>query len=71
MDMFNERDLLNYGTYNDYLDSFIQDDDMFYLQNKEIARMVTAFRSVIFLFDEIFHQAHLNFYLLRVCRAEG
>lgn len=47
--MSNERDLLNYDTYNEYLDSFIQADDMFYLQNKEIARMVTAFRSVNFI----------------------
>lgn len=42
MDMFDERELLNYDTYEDYLDSFIQNDDMFYLRNKDVARMVAA-----------------------------
>lgn len=52
MDMFNERELLDYDTYDDYLDSFIQEDDMFYLRNKDLARRVVAlgFRSG-FLFD--------------------
>lgn len=42
MDRFDQSALLDYDTYNDYLDSFIQNDDMFYLKNKEMARMVAA-----------------------------
>ncbi|XP_037052322.1 cilia- and flagella-associated protein 299-like [Bradysia coprophila] len=42
MDKFDERELLNYDTYDDYLDSFVQSDDMFYLRNSEMARMVAA-----------------------------
>lgn len=50
MDKFDERDLLNYDTYDDYLDSLVQSDDMFYLRNKEMARMVASvgMRSVIY-----------------------
>ncbi|KAJ6646105.1 Cilia- and flagella-associated protein [Pseudolycoriella hygida] len=42
MDLFNDRQLLDYDTYEDYLDSLIHDEDMFYLRNKDIARMVAA-----------------------------
>lgn len=37
-----ERDLLDYDSYDDYLDSFVRDEDILYLRNKEMARRVVA-----------------------------
>ncbi len=42
MDVFDERELLNCDTYDDYLDTFVQNDDLFYLRNRKMARMVAA-----------------------------
>lgn len=42
--MFDDRNLLDYDTYENYLDSFIEEIDMFYLKNRNFARMVAALR---------------------------
>lgn len=40
MDMFDERKLLDCETYEEYLDSFVQPQDMFYLRDPHFARMI-------------------------------
>lgn len=42
MDIFDDRKLLAYETYEDYLDSFVQTDDIFYLRNRDFARINAA-----------------------------
>lgn len=42
MDLFDERKLLNYNTYEEYLDSFTTPDDLFYLQNTLYTRMIAG-----------------------------
>lgn len=42
MDIFDDRNLLAYETYEDYLDSFVQTDDIFYLRNLNFARINAA-----------------------------
>lgn len=38
--IYNDRDLLKFQNYDDYLDSLVTDDDYFYLKNKKIAREI-------------------------------
>ena len=42
MDIFDDRKLLAYDTYEGYLDSFVQNDDIFYLRNRDFARINAA-----------------------------
>ncbi|XP_037052324.1 cilia- and flagella-associated protein 299-like [Bradysia coprophila] len=42
MDAFDDRKLLAYDTYEEYLDSFIVTDDIFYLRNRDFARTNAA-----------------------------
>lgn len=42
MDIFDDRKLLDYETYEDYLDSLLQTDDLFYLRNRDFARINAA-----------------------------
>lgn len=42
MDIFDDRKLLDYETYEEYLDSFVQTDDIFYLRNRDFARINAA-----------------------------
>lgn len=42
MDIFDDRKLLGYNTYEEYLDSFVQTDDIFYLRNRDFARINAA-----------------------------
>lgn len=42
MDIFDDRKLLDYEDYENYLDSFIQTDDIFYLRNRDFARINAA-----------------------------
>lgn len=42
MDAFDDRRLLAYDTYEEYLDSFVQTDDIFYLGNRDFARINAA-----------------------------
>lgn len=42
MDIFDDRKLLDYDTYEDYLDSFLHTDDIFYLRNRDFARINAA-----------------------------
>lgn len=42
MDAFDDRRLLAYNTYEEYLDSFVQTDDIFYLRSRDFARIKAA-----------------------------
>lgn len=50
MDAFDDRRLLAYNTYEEYLDSFVQTDDIFYLRSRDFARIKAAlgYRLVMF-----------------------
>lgn len=55
MDMFDERKLLDYDTYENYLDSFVQTDDLFYLRNRNFARMIAGLGyRFVFVYGHLF-----------------
>lgn len=42
MDMFDEQKLLSYNTYEEYLDSFVTPEDLFYSRSTFYGRMIAG-----------------------------
>lgn len=42
MDMFDEKNLLDFNTYEDYLDSLVTNDDLCYLRSSILGRQIAS-----------------------------